>query len=134
MNTKDFCVSKEVKYFKFSSLDYHKNTGSHKGLQGNVYNCSVWVLMEMFNCGDGPSSRIRTKIHEELVAYCIRLFYLLIKTYATVCADNDWVFEWETNNVMKVPLKWRKVFIASFNDDFDYNSRWFCDVKKHLWF
>ena len=37
---------------------------------------------------------------------------------------NKWLFEWRKNKVMRNTTLWRKLFIQSFETDFDYNCRW----------
>ena len=91
--------------------------------------------MEMCNreddrCTDVIGERPRSDMEK----YRLRLFNCLIRVYEITQVDNEnnWLFEWNENNVLNKPKQWKKVFIQSFNSDFDFNSRWLYILKQLL--
>ena len=79
MRIDKFCLDDETTDFKFSTLDHHENLDPSIGLQQENVNCGIWMLMEMFNRGDGYERPIGERTQQQLKAYCIRLFHPVIK-------------------------------------------------------
>ena len=108
MRTDKFCLDDETTDFKFSTIDHHENLDPSRGLQQDNINCGIWMLMEIFNRGDEYERPIGERTQQQLKAYRIRLSHLVIKIYELVAPDNNWLFEWEANKVLKMPSTWRK--------------------------
>ena len=81
----------------------------------------------------GSNEPIGEKTPEELKNYRLRLFTLMINIYKITQNnhDNNWLFEWKENKVLKNAGIWQKLFIKSFKTDFDYNGRW-ANFQKHI--
>ena len=89
--------------------------------------------MEICNRKCGANEPIGSKTTVELNNYRLRIFTLMINIYEITQKnhDNNWLFEWKENKVLKNATIWKRVFIESFKTDFDYNGRW-ANFQKHI--
>ena len=126
MNVKEFKKDTFDNVQNVSTLDHSFNTNPKRGIQFDQFNCGIWVLMEMCNRKCGRIEPVGAKTVQQLKEYRLRLFTLMINLYKITQVDNAnrWLFEWRQEKVLKNKALWKKVFLQSFETDFDYNLRW----------